>query len=133
MAWEVRRRFVNQRDEKLMDDLGTRINSERMRSRITVMRLASKANIAMSSVERAIIGYFTNSVTLLRIADAMDCDVVLVRRTKIKTIFEVDGAEEQLFKLKKERNDRQRKHQKGKISKREEYDRAQRERDFLDD
>lgn len=125
-------RFIRQRDEVLLEELSLRLDAERRATNESILRTASRARVQLDTVKKLIYTGRSTTVTLLRIADALDCDVVLIRRAKKRKIWEIPGAEEQLFKLnqiqtKAKQNERTRKN-----SQREKLDAAERERDFLD-
>jgi hypothetical protein len=72
--------------------------------------------------------------TLLRIARAMDCELVLTHKTgRRMEVWDDPEAEEQLFKLKEKQKIYKRDERNRKDSRRQEFDRAERERDFTAD
>jgi hypothetical protein len=125
--------MITDRINELMDELSSRINSEKKRSGFSVHTLAARSNLCRATITRSLIDGNMSTKTLLKIIDAMDCDIVFVRRAKLRTIFEIEGAEEQLFKFNNENNDNQKRFKGKQKSKREEFNAAERERDFLSD
>lgn len=124
-------RFIRRRDEVLLEDLALKINNERMASREPIIRTAARSRIQLETVKKLIYTGRSTTVTLLRIADALNCEVVLIRRTRKKKIWEIEGAEEQLYKLNKIQTIAKQNERKRKNSQRQRIEDAERERDFL--
>lgn len=123
--------YIRGRDEELLHELGLRINNERLRTQNSIPDISAKGRMSTTTVQQLIHTGRGTVTSLLRIADAMDCEIILSRRLKIRTISEIEGAEERLFKIHhqqlKQKNDKYYQQK----SKRREFDRAEWERDFL--
>lgn len=123
--------YKRNRDEVMLDELAARVDLERRKHLQSILEIAARARIQVSTVTKIMHTGECTTVTLLRIADALNCDVVLVRRPKDQKMWEIPGAEEQLFKLKTQQLKRKRNERQRKASAKEEFERAQRNRDFL--
>lgn len=126
-------RFIRNRDQEMLDDLAQKIEDVRRIKKSSIIRISAYARIDQKTVKQLIYTGKSTTITLLRIIDALNCDIVLIPQKKKKEFFEVEGAEEQLYKLKQA----QLKHKKNAInrvtSKREEFDREEFNRDFIND
>ena len=88
-------------DERLIDDMGLKLNQERRNSRFSIYQHAAAAKLGVSTIERLIFDGKGNVLSLLRAIDALDCDIVLVKRRKVRKFWEIPGADERLTQLRK--------------------------------
>lgn len=92
--------FIRERDEFMMDDLAQKVDAARRDRRWSIIQMAAGARMQPDTVKKIIYAGKGNILSLLRILDAADYDIVLVKRPKQKKFWEIEGAAEQLHKLK---------------------------------
>lgn len=125
--------FIRDRDIVMFEDLALKIDTARRDRRWSILQMAAAARIQPETVKKIIYGGRGTIVSLLRMLDAADYDIVLVKRPRQKKFWEIEGAEEQLHKLKvmqlKSKQNGRRKF--GSLK--EELDRYNHELDFMAD
>src|SRR5947207_2233495 len=125
--------FLRERDKFLLDLLAGALDDSRRNRRMSFNMLSAKARIAIDTVKNVIYGERGNIRTLLRITDALDYDIVLVKRTRVVKFWEIPGATEQLNKLKRYNSKKKAEERERARKLKDDLLRAEAEQDFLKD
>lgn len=125
--------FLREADKRMLKDFSDKLEEARRASHMSYNKLAAMARVNVNVVGNMIYNEGGTIRTFLRLIDAMDYDFVLVKRQKRRTIFDVEGAAEQLYKTRKIANKSKTKEREEKRNLQEELDKAEFENDFLND
>ncbi len=90
--------FFREADKRMINDLLDKVEDARRLRKLSLLKVAAMARIKHTIVKNLIYAGGGTIRTLLRVIDALDYDIVLVKRQKVRTIFEVEGAHQQLEK-----------------------------------
>ena len=123
--------FLREADKRMLGDLCNKIDSCRRERKFSYGKLAAMSRVQVDTVLRMIQNEGGTIRTLLRLIDAMDYDVVFVKRPQRRNMFAVPGAKEQLTKTRSYSAKSKRKKRAEVRSIKQEIEQAEFEQDFL--
>lgn len=123
--------FLREADKRMLADFCAKLEDCRRSRRLSYAKLSAMSRVQLDTVHRMIIAEGGTIRTFLRLIDAMDHDMILVKRPKRRSIFDVQGAEEQYYKLTKYNATAKKKERDEKRSLKQELLKAEFDKDFL--